>query len=199
MAWEAVQSFLDVCVVPVEDPTVTLVVRKGGAPAPSERLRAFATGSLGGPRLQDRTRSEWRVRPEAVDAVLAALEDAGGDAVAEHGHPLASLVWDAEVRLRDPCTGEPQQGVSPETFARFPVDGYGRVLGGSGVRASIGTTASSISLWLSLPADDRLPGAARHLQRHLPVRLSTKHWRRWRPTRDGTSYRSTKIPSPLAG
>ncbi|MCZ9329416.1 hypothetical protein [Nocardia farcinica] len=113
------------------------------------------------------------------------------------GHPLASLVWDAQVRLLDPRTGEPHQDVSPETFARFPVDGYGRVLGASGVRASIGTTASSISLWLSLPADDRLAAAARHLQHHLPVRLSPKHWRRWRPTRDGSSYRSTKTPSPL--
>ncbi|MBF6258516.1 hypothetical protein IU468_19630 [Nocardia farcinica] len=48
-----------------------------------------------------------------------------------------------------------------------------------------------------LPVDDRLAAAARHLQHHLPVRLSPKHWRRWRPTRDGSSYRSTKIPSPL--
>jgi len=197
LAWEAVQSFLDACVLPAGDPTVTLVVWTGGPPGPSEQLRAFATAALGGPRLQDRARSEWRVRPGAVDTVLAALQNADGDAVTQHGHPLASLVWDAQVRLLDPRTGEPHQDVSPETFARFPVDGYGRVLGASGVRASIGTTASSISVWLSLPADDRLAAAARHLQHHLPVRLSPKHWRRWRPTRDGSSYRSTKIPSPL--
>ncbi|MBF6520421.1 hypothetical protein [Nocardia farcinica] len=148
LAWEAVQSFLDAWVLPAGDPTVTLVVWKGGPPGPS-------------------------------------------------GTPRASLVWDAQVRLLDPRTGEPHQDVSPETFARFPVDGYGRVLGASGVRASIGTTASSIALWLSLPADDRLAAAARHLQHHVPVRLSPKHWRRWRPTRDGSSYRSTKTPSPL--
>lgn len=35
LAWEAVQSFLDACVLPAGDPTVTLVVWKGGQPGPS--------------------------------------------------------------------------------------------------------------------------------------------------------------------
>jgi len=100
-------------------------------------------------------------------------------------------------RATAPDAGEPWEGVSPEAFDRHPVDGYGRVLGASGVRAAIGTSASSLSLWLSLPGDERLTRAARHVQEHAPVRLSRLHWRRWRPTRDGSSYRSAKIPSPL--
>ncbi len=46
---------------------------------------------------------------------------------------------------------------------------------------------------------ERLAEAARRLQAHLPVRMSAKHWRRRRLTRDGSSYRSARIPSPLTG
>lgn len=53
------------------------------------------------------------------------------------------------------------------------------------------------SLWLGFPADDRLRDAAAHVQKHLPFRLSAKHWRRWRATKDGQPYRATKITSPL--
>lgn len=77
-----------------------------------------------------------------------------------YGHPLASLVLTADVRLLDPATGAPDEDISAEAFGRFAVDGYGRMLGASGVRASIGTTASSLSLRLSLPGDDRLPAEA---------------------------------------
>lgn len=198
-AWQAVQSFAHACVDPVADPTLTLHLWKGGPPDVSESLREFASTNLGGPRTQSRTSTEWRVRVDAVDGVLGALEDAGATAVTEHGHPLASLVWDAEVRILDSQTREPYEGVCPEAFGRFAVDGYGRLLGASGMRASIGTTASSLSLWFSLPGDERLADAVRHLQQHLPVRMSAKHWRRWRLTRDRSSYRSTKIPSPLMG
>jgi hypothetical protein len=198
-AWTAVQSFIDACLLPVATPTMSLRVWRSGPEPAREELIAFATRALGGPRSQDRTSMEWRLRPQAVDDVLVAIDAAGTGAVTPHGQPMASLTWDAEVRLIDPDTGEPWEGVSPEAFDRHPVDGYGRVLGASGVRTAIGTSASSLSLWLSLPGDERLPRAARHVQEHAPVRLSRLHWRRWRPTRDGSSYRSAKIPSPLTG
>lgn len=196
-AWDAVQAFLDACVVPVAAPTMTLQLWSGGSPEASEQLRRFAQSDLGGPRDHDRTRAEWRVRGENVDTVLGMLEHAGPTSTTVHGHPLATLTWDAEVRLVDAHTGQPYAGIDPDAFGRFPVDGYGRVLGASGVRASIGTTASSLSLWLNLPADERLAEAARHIQEHVPVRLSAKHWRRWQPTRDGSAHRSTRIASPL--
>lgn len=99
--------------------------------------------------------------------------------------------------LVDPATRAPYERIDADTFGRFPVDGYGRLLGASGVRAAFGTTASSLSLWLALPADDRLHDAAAHVQKHLPFRMSTKHWRRWSATKDGQSYRASKIASPL--
>lgn len=46
-------------------------------------------------------------------------------------------------------------------------------------------------------ADDRSHDAAAHVQKHLPFRMSTKHWRRWSATKDGQSYRASKIASPL--
>lgn len=134
---------------------------------------------------------------DAVDHALDALVAVGPDAVTTHGRSLAALTYSTPVRLLDPDTRTPYPDITPDAFGRFAADGYGRLLGGSGVRATLGTAASSLSLWLNLPADDRLPAGARHLQEHLPFRLSAKHWRLWRPTRSGDSYRATKIRSPI--
>ncbi|WP_208719881.1 hypothetical protein [Amycolatopsis circi] len=101
------------------------------------------------------------------------------------------------VRLVDAGTREPCAAVSNEDTGGFAVDGYGRILGASGVRATIGSASSSMSLWLSFPADDRLGPAAAQAQSHAPVRLSAKHWRRWTPSKNGNGYRSVKIPSPV--
>jgi len=197
-AWSAVRSFVDACAQTNDAGTYTLRLWQGGPADVTARLRDIASSRLGGPRTQDRVGIEWRVRDEAVDDVLDALATAGAGAVTEYGQPLASLVWNTDAALLDPATGEPYPDITPEAFGRFAVDAYGRRLGVSGVRASIGTTASSLSLWLNLPADERLARAARHIEEHVPVRLSAKHWRAWRPTRDGSGYRSVKIASPLA-
>lgn len=85
----------------------------------------------------------------------------------------------------------------PARLGGFAVDGYARLLGASGVRATSGTSASILPLWLNLPADERLGAAARHLQDHLPVKLPAEHWRRWVPTPASDGFKSTKIPSPL--
>lgn len=196
-AFGQAQHFVDACARTISTPEVTLQLWSGGPADHAEPLAAFAMKRLGGPRRREQTHTEWRVRADAVDDVLDTLGKAGARAVTRHGHPLAALVWNAEALLIDPGTRATYSGVGADAFGRFAVDGYGRLLGVSGVRASIGTTASSLSLWLSLPGDDRLAAAAAHVQEHLPFRLSAKHWRRWRPTRDGKAYRATKIPSPL--
>ena len=195
-AYEQVHSFVAAAALPQTDPTLTFQLWAGGAAGASERLASFAAEQLGGPQRRQRTHTQWRVRADTVDAVLDELNAAGADAVTEHGHPLASLAWSAPVALLDPATGAPYAGIDADTFNAFEVDGYGRVLGASGIRATFGTTRSSLSLWLNFPGDDGLHAAARHVQAQLPIRLSAQHWRRWRPTRDGSSYRSTKIPSP---
>lgn len=197
-AYESVQAFLDAAVVTVGAPELSFQLWAGGPPDIADRFEAFATARFGGPQGRQRTHTRWRVLPEHVDATLDALSSADSRAVTGHGHPLASLVWSAQVAPVDPAAETPYAGIDADTFGHFAVDGYGRLLGASGVRATFGTTASSLSLWLALPADDRLRAAAVHVQEHLPFRLSTKHWRRWGATKDGQSFRATKITSPLA-
>jgi len=197
-AHESVQAFLDAAGVTIGAPETSFQLWAGGPPDVAGRFEAFAAAHLGGPQSRQRTHTRWRVRSDDVDATLDALSGADAGAVTGHGHPLASLVWTAQIALVDPATRAPYDGIDPDAFGRFAVDGYGRLLGASGVRATFGTTASSLSLWLGFPADDRLHDAAAHVQEHLPIRMSTKHWRRWRATKDGQSYRATKITSPLA-
>ncbi|TCK45389.1 hypothetical protein EDF60_0616 [Leucobacter luti] len=197
-AYESVQAFLDATAVTLGAPEMSFQLGAGGPPDMVEYFEAFATAQLGGPQHRQRTHAQWRVLPEHVEATLDALSGAGSGAVTGYGHPLAALVWNAPVALIDPATGATREGIDADAFGRFAVDGYGRLLGASGVRATFGTSASSLSLWLAFPAGDRLHDAAAHVQRHLSFRLSSKHWRRWRATTDGQSYRPTKITSPLA-
>lgn len=197
-AWQKVHAFTDSCVTVVAQPKLTFLLRTGGPEEISARLTALARRQLGGPRHRAQTHIEWGVRPETTETILEGLQEAGPDAVTQYGHPLAALSWSADVRLIDPASALPYEGISPESCGSFAVDGYGRVLGASGIRATVGTTASTVSVWLCLPGDDRLPGAAKHLQEHLPFKLSTKHWRRWRPSKNGAGYASRKMPSPVA-
>lgn len=199
VAWAKVQEFVAACAQLTATPRLTFEVWSGGPANVTERFTAYASEHLGGARSRARTHTEWAVGTAAVEATLEVLADAGPDAVTQYGQPIASLVWSADVLLIAPVTGVPYEGIGPDDFGSFAVDGYGRVLGASGVRATIGTTGSSLSLWINLPGDDRLSAAASHVQDHLPFRMSAKHWRRWVPTRDGSSYRATKIPSPLVG
>jgi hypothetical protein len=196
-AYESVQAFLDAAGPTIGAPEMSFELWAGGPPDVADRLESFAAAQLGGPQSRQRTHTRWRVREDDVDATLDALSGAGSGAVTSHGHPLASLVWNAQVTLVDPMMRAPYEGIDAESFGRFAVDGYGRLLGASGMRATFGTTASSLSLWLGFPADERLHAAAAHVQKHLPFRMSTKHWRRWHATKDGQSYRATKITSPL--
>lgn len=191
-----VARFLDACTQPAGPQRWAFQVATGGDPDASDGLRAVATERLGGPSRRAQTHTEWAVRDDAVDEILAVLADAGPQTT-RYGAPLAALTQSVAVHLLDPGTGEPWSDLDPETFGGFAVDGYGRLLGASGVRATYGTSGSTLSLWLNLPADERLVPAAQHLQQHLPVKLSTKHWRRWAPTRAGDGYRSTKVSSPL--
>lgn len=196
-AYESMQAFLAAAGLTVGAPELSFQLWAGGPPDVAGRLDSFAAAHLGGPQSRQRTHTQWRVRSDGIDATLDAVSGADSTAVTAHGHPLASLVWTAQMALVDPATGAPYEGIDADAFGRFAVDGRGRLLGASGVRATFGTTASSLSLWLGFPADDRLHDAAVHVQEHLPFRMSAKHWRRWRATKDGQSYRATKITSPL--
>ncbi|GAA1024880.1 MULTISPECIES: hypothetical protein [Amycolatopsis] len=191
-----VRAFLDACTEPVGASALTFQLWAGGPGERTQRWQEIAAELLGGPRRTVRTHREWGVREDSVRAVLDALDAAGPEDVTQYSRSLACLVLNIPVRLVDAGTREPYAGVSTEDTAGFAVDGYGRTLGASGVRATIGSASCSLSLWLSFPGDDRLDAAAAQVRENAPVRLSAKHWRRWTPRRDGTGYRSVKIPSP---
>ncbi|WP_305092292.1 hypothetical protein [Prescottella sp. R16] len=196
-AFERVRHFVDACTESMSAPSWVFRVAADGPLASTGQLTGFATERFGGPRRRARTHTEWNVRPEFVDDALEVLAAAGADAVTSYGGSLAVLAGGLSVRLVDPDVGTPYPDVTPDAFGRFVVDGYGRLLGDSGIRVTLGTAGSALSLWLNLPADRRLAPGARHLQDNLPFRLSAKRWRIWRPTRAGDSYRSGKIPAPL--
>ncbi|MDZ7917184.1 MAG: hypothetical protein U5O16_36030 [Rhodococcus sp. (in: high G+C Gram-positive bacteria)] len=195
VAFRRLQTFLESCTEPVSLPSWTFEIYKSGPSEPTAQLSLFATELFGGPRYKAQTHTEWNVPPGSVNEALDAL--VGCDAVTTHGRSVAALTYSVPVRLIDPNTRAPYPDITPDACGRFAVDGYGRTLGESGIRATLGNAASSLSLWLNLPADERLSSGARHLQDHLPFRLSAKHWRLWRPNRSGDSYRSNKIPSPV--
>lgn len=202
-AYERVQRFLTACTEPVgtnhdANETWSFRLNADGPVAQTEELRDFAANRLGGVRSTARTHREWGVRAESVTEVLEVLTASGPSAVTKYGAPLAALTISLPVRLLDPRTRAPWAGLTPEAFGGFEVDGYGRRLGASGVRATCGTSASALSLWLNLPADAHLVDAARHVQANVPFALSAKHWRLWQPTRAGDGYRASKIASPLA-
>lgn len=196
-ALDRVRTFLDACTAPLGAPTWGFQVAAGGTPDETARLVAAATEALGGPRQRSRTHTTWNVRPDTVEAALAVL-DGQGAAVTAYGGALAALTLSVTVDLTDPADGTPYAGMGADAYGGFAVDGYGRLLGQSGVRATVGTSASSLSLWLNLPGDARLDTAARHVQDNLSFKLSGKHWRRWVPTRAGDGWRSVKVASPLS-
>lgn len=191
-----VHAFLDACTVPEVPARWEFQVSTAGDADATATLVAATRDALGGPQQKASTHTSWRVDPTTVSAALDVLAAAGPGAVTRYGHPLASLTCTAPVLLLNPATHVAYPGISPQELGEHAVDGYGRLLGASGVRATLGTSASRLSLWLNLPGDDRLVPGAQHIQEHLPFRLSAKHWRRWRPTRTG-GYRSTREPSPL--
>lgn len=159
------------------------------------RLQEFALERLGGPASSQRAFRDWNVAATAVDDVITALATIAPGARTAHGGPVAVMAFDAVGTLRDPATGRAWS--QDEGIEASAIDGYGRSLGTSAVRTTLGTSGSSMSLWLSFPADERLTTAATFVQSGLPFRLSAKHWRRWRPAKTGNGWLSSREASPL--
>ncbi|SJN11612.1 hypothetical protein FM113_12490 [Leucobacter sp. 7(1)] len=193
-----VQSFLAACTLPDGPSRWAFELWSGGPEAATERWRAFAAERLGGPRRSGRTHREWSVHEQDVAAIMRALDTADPVEVTRHGQALARLTLTVPVCLRDPATGAPYSGVSADETGAFAVDGYGRMLGASGIRGTFATSGSTLSLWLSFPGDERLGPAVAAVRQACPVRPSATHWRRWVPTKNEAGYRSLKIQMPVS-
>lgn len=103
------------------------------------------------------------------------------------------LWFTADVRLRLPHAEVLWPSQDPALFASFRTPG-GVTLGASSTRLVL-HAKRSLGLSLSFPeaTDEQLHEAGPWLQAELPMRLSAKHWTRWTLTKDGRSYRGTRL------
>lgn len=195
-AADRVQAFVSACLRVDDEPGAFLRLRTTPQDSAQDAaaIEAAVRGRFGGQRATGAAGTEWNVpnTPKDLGDALTLIAAAG-----RAEFPGLALVRTWTGRLLDPATGKPYPGISAERFGNYEVDGYGRLLGESGVRATISSGRSSLSLWLNLPADDRFARAVKHLDEYLPITMSGHHWRRWQPTRDGIDYRFFKEPSPL--
>jgi hypothetical protein len=196
-ALRRVEAFIDACVVTSARTRWTFRLMTMQESETTARLKAGIADVLGPKQDDIGAGLTWDVSDEQVETMKEFLVLHGPEAE-DSTLPLIALSGFVEGGLIDPATGTTFPDITPEAFDEFAADGYGRTLGRSGLRGTFGPGSSSLGLWLNFPADDRLVLAVRHLQDHLPVRMSPKPWRTWCRTRNGRSYRSVRHPFPLA-
>ena len=196
-ALRRVEAFIDACLVTSARTRWTFRLMTMQESETTARLKAGIADLLGPKEDDIGVGLTWDVADEQVEPMRDFLARHGPEA--EHSiQPLIALSGFVEGGLIDPATGTTFPDLTAEAFGDFAFDGHGRTLGRSGLRGTFGPGSSSLGLWLNFPADDRLVPAVRHVQDHLPVRLSPKHWRAWCRTRNGKSYRSVRHPFPPA-
>ena len=101
----------------------------------------------------------------------------------------------SKFRILDPASGQPLPGQDPRGFRGVEYE-WGVPLGSSGLRLILNNHASlAIDLCLPFPDDAAVRRVVPWLQRHLPCKLSAKHWRAWTPTKTG-SFRARKLTAP---
>lgn len=193
---ETFERFLAACVVEHAPVEWRLVVIHAARPDEVSPFEAAIAERLGGRSARKTVIDSWSVRDEQFAAALDLFDVKRNPALKAPAHLRPTLTGSVTGLAKDPGAGAPYAGISPAECGDFAVDGYGARLGGSTARVSLGQASAKLSLQLSLPGDDRLAVAARHVQEHLPFALSEKHWKRWRLAANG-EYRDRREPSPL--
>lgn len=178
--------------VPVRWEVMALFSERANVVSPIEQALA---DTLGSPRFSDTWSDGWDVPADRLGDALALFDVKRSPELKAPAYLRPVLMGTVSGVALDPATGSGYVGVSPEACGGFAVDGYGTPLGSVGTRVSLGQYSAKLSLFLSLPGDERLAGATRHVQQHLSFALSEKHWKRWVPTADG--YRAKRQGSPL--
>ena len=140
------------------------------------------------------TGHQWEINASNLNPIVEQLErlrpipQAGyaGEGVVVHATWNLVLV-DSERR--------PLPHQNKEDYLGFEV-GYQVYLGQSLVYARISETTTA-HLFLSLPFEDVTDDARRlvgEIEKHFPCRLSSKHWKLWKLTKNGERYVGRKIP-----
>jgi hypothetical protein len=147
------------------------------------------------PRLWNRFgRGDGRrtyVADSDLDDAISFLEEVDPQPRNQWGMSPLWMFTNWKVSLLDPATAKPFPGQDP---ARYPRSGYeGLSLGESSIQLVLSNSAA-VSANLCFPDldDTRLREVLPTFQAHAPFKFSSKHWRRWTPTKTG-SFRSKTI------
>ena len=215
-AWTAVQHFMTPCTAASTPSALTVAIHPAPSvdPAVVTHLKESARLMLAVGATPDRhvdsqeygSSLYWELPVSKVDDAILWLEAAGKQPPHWLGGPAeVSVDYDA---LRfcavESHTELPYQGSSH--YLEQAYDGYGTLLGESSCRLRLTTNKCSLSLILFLPfeqPDETLWAYVAHLQSHLPMPLSAKHWSNWKLTRKRNAYLKTRIktvpPISLSG
>jgi hypothetical protein len=205
MALHRIRKFLSHCAAA---PTLTHssveVVRSERFPVGfSLPLVERLTAELGKSSLQrvgENVLHRWAIDADQIDDYVAMLQQACPLPADPFGLRPFVVGLGYSFRLAEPTTGVVLPGQDPEMYGRFSPR-PGSCLGISQLYARI-SDRSSLSLFLNFPFDEQaeaFQALASHVQTHLPVRLSARHWKQWRPTKAGSSYVGRRIAVRLPG
>ena len=185
-AYRRTQAFVDACMDPVTPRTQFLTfVRVPELPELPEWAH----------RIWDRFgRGDGRRVPIAdsdVDDAISFLEEVDPQPHNRWGMSPLWMFTNWKVALLDPPTGKPFPGQDPTRYPQCNYDGLS--LGESSVQLVLSNKAA-VSAKLCFPDldDARLRKILPTFQANAPFKFSSKHWRRWTPTKTG-SFRSKTI------
>jgi len=196
VAFDKVQQFLAACTLMEGDLWCMIASSKRSGTSPPLDLQRTVEQQF---PLDTSNGEDWMhpVSPQRIAEALDLLDHIRPGIVDPAGHKN-SYYWlhlGANFKILSPSTGQPLPGQSRESF-RLCDYSYGVPLGTNSLLLSI-FEKTTLALNFCIPEVEsaNVSDVVTMLQQHLPIRLSTKHWKRWTPTKTGT-YRSQRIPPP---
>jgi len=198
-AFTALQSFVSaVSVDAVPEELLVEVLEGDGVPKEfSESLSSeFDSNFMRRPsrKIGAYTGHQWEVSATSVNRIIDQFEKLRPIPQAGYagGAALVHATWNLVLADKD---GKPLPHQDKDDYLGYEV-GYKLHLGRSLVYGRISETTTA-HLFLTLPFEDVTDDARRlaaEIASRFPCRLSSKHWKMWRLTKNGRSYVGRKIP-----
>jgi hypothetical protein len=148
--------------------------------------------------IGDYTGHQWEIESTSLNQVLERFERGGPVPEAGYAGPAVVIHATWNLVLFDSRTGRELSYQRRENYLGYDTS-YHCYLGRSFMYSRI-SDKTSAHLFLSLPFEDVTADARRlagEIQTSFPARLSSKHWKIWRITRDQDSYVGRKIGHQL--
>jgi hypothetical protein len=136
----------------------------------------------------------WNLNADQIDEYVDMMNEAVPLPVDPFGLQPFVVAAQINFRILNPQTRVVLSGQESELYGNYSA--YpGQVLGTSQLYARI-SGRSTFSLFLNFPFEQQtaaFQSAVAHVQDHLPFPLSQKHWKQWRPTKNGIGYVGRRI------